>query len=100
MKYSVYVTETAQSDIEQLTDFIAYELKAPLTALRYTKGIITELQRLKIHAESISISSYKIASQFGKNARHVNYKNHTIIYTVIWNVVMIERIIASSLIVE
>jgi plasmid stabilization system protein ParE len=100
MKYSVFVTETAQSDIERLTDYIAYELKAPLTSLQYTKGIVNELHRLKIHAESISISSYKIALQFGENARHVNYKNHTIIYTVSGNIVMIERIIASSMIVE
>lgn len=99
-KYSVYVSETAQADIERLTDYIAFELQAPLTALRYANGIIAELQRLKKHAESVSVSTYKIALSFGINARHVNFKSHTIIYTVKGTVVVVERIIASSLIKE
>jgi len=38
--------------------------------------------------------------RYGKQARHVIYKNHTIIYTIQGDYVVIERIVTSALIAE
>jgi len=97
-KFRVAVSLNAQNDLDELTNFIAFELKSPLTALRYTNGIIAEMKKLSFHASSISISTHKFILQYGKYARHVTYKKHAIIYTIQGDNVVIEGVIASSLI--
>lgn len=99
-KYKVAVSLNAQNDLDDLTNFIAFELKSPLTSLRYTNGIIASMRKLSLHASSISISKHKFALRYGKQTRHVTYKKHTIIYSIQGDYVVIERIIASSLITE
>ena len=98
IKYRVAVAQNAQNDLDDLTNFIAFELKSPITSLRYTNGIVAEMKKLRFHAGSISISTQRFVLQYGKSARHVNYKKHTIIYTIQGENVIIERIIASALI--
>jgi len=98
-KYSVFVSENAQLDLNNLTDYISLELKSPISAFRYTNGIIAEMKKLGIHAESIPISSRKSILKYGYNARRVNYKNHTIIHLVYKNTVIIQRIISGAMIV-
>lgn len=99
-KYRVAVSQNAQNDLNDLTNFIAFELKSPITSLRYTNGIIAEMKKLSLHAGSISISTQRFVLQYGISARHVNYKKHSIIYTIRGEYVIIERIIASGLITE
>lgn len=98
--YRVLVSENAQLDIDDLTNFIAFELKSPITAYRYTNGIISEMKKLRMHAESISISTQRFILQFGINARRVKYKKHTIIYIIHNEDVIIQRIIASAMIID
>ncbi|HRZ96979.1 MAG TPA: hypothetical protein P5084_05445 [Paludibacter sp.] len=43
-KYRVAVSQNAQNDLNDLTNFIAFELKSPITSLRYTNGIIAEMK--------------------------------------------------------
>ena len=99
-KFKVAVSINAQADLDSLTNFIAFELKSPLTSLRYTNGIIAAMKKLSLHANSISISTHKFVLRYGKNARQITYKKHTLIYTIQGDYVIIERIIASSLIIE
>ena len=99
-KYRVAVSQNAQEDLDDLTNFIAFELKSPITSLRYTNGIIAEMKKLSIHAGSISISTQRFVLQYGKSARQVSYKKHTIIYTIQGENVIIEGIVASALIPE
>jgi plasmid stabilization system protein ParE len=96
--YKVYVSDIAQLDLDSLTNYIAFEIKSPVTALRYTRGIIAEMRKIKTHAESISISTQKSILQYALNARRVNYKKHAVIYTVNGETVLIRRIIVSSMI--
>lgn len=97
-KYNVAVSQNAQKDLDDLTSFIAFELKSPLTSLRYANGIIAEMKKLSLHAGSISISRHRFFLQYGKSPRHVSYKKHTIIYTIQGVNVIIEGIVASALI--
>ena len=99
-KYRVGVSQNAQYDLDNLTNFIAFELKSPITALRYTKGILAEMRKLSLHATSIAPSKHQFVLQYGKLARQVSYKKHTIIYTIHDDIVMIERIVTSALISE
>jgi hypothetical protein len=62
-KYSVYLSKEAQNDIEDLTDFIAFVLKAPITSKRYAEGIVKELNHLEKYTGSIRVSSQKYNSK-------------------------------------
>ena len=99
-KFKVALSLHAQADLDDLTNFIAFELKSPLTSLRYTNGIIATMKKLSQHASSVSISTHKFVLRYGKHARSVTYKKHTLIYTIQGDYVVVERIIASSLILE
>jgi len=99
-QFKVYISEQAWLDIENLTDYISRELKSPLTALRYTNGIIIEMLKLGKYANSISRSKYKSVLLYGNNARSISYKKHAVIYTVQQEKVIIHRIIIASLIKE
>ena len=99
-QFKVYISDQAWLDIDNLTDYIRRELKSPLTALRYTNGIIIEMLKLEKYADSISISNYKSVLLYGNNARSISYKKHTVIYTVQQETVIIHRIIIASLIKE
>jgi plasmid stabilization system protein ParE len=99
-QFKVYISDQAWSDIDNLTDYIRYKLKSPLTALRYANGIINEMLKLGKYADSISKSYYKSVLLYGNNARSINYKKHAVIYTVHKENVIIHRIIIASLIKE
>ena len=99
-QFKVYISDQAWLDINNLTNYIRRELKSPLTALRYTNGIVIEMLKLGKYADSISKSNYKSVLFYGNNARSISYKKHTIIYTVQQESVIIRRIILASLIKE
>lgn len=65
---------------------------------KFTEGLILEIRALSNHAESLPISLNKVVLKYGINARQVNFKKHTVIYTVMDNIVVIRKIIISSLI--
>lgn len=95
-KYSVYLSKEAQDDIEELADFIAIVLKSPITSKRYAEGIIKELEHLEKYAGSIRVSNQKIIKAFGTQLRRVNYKSHSIIYSIRKNIVIVHRIVLQS----
>ena len=99
-QFKVYISDQAWLDIDNLTDYIRRELKSPLTALRYTNGIVDEMLKLGKYADSIAKSNYKSVLLYGNNARSISYKKHTVIYTVQQETVIIRRIIVASLIKE
>ena len=55
---------------------------------------------LEYGAESILISTSNNILRYGENARRINYKDWAIIYTVLENIVKIERIVHGSLIIK
>ena len=60
--------------------------------MRYANGIIAEMKKLSYHAGSVAISTHRFVLQYGKSARRVSYKKHTIIYTIQGENVIIEGI--------
>jgi len=99
-KYNVYISKEARADLKEIADYIADILKAPYTSKQYAFGIVEEIKHLSKYAESIPISTQKSILYYGNNARRVNFKKTTIIYTIQVNTVIIQRIIAGSMIIE
>ena len=94
--YNVYISVQADSDLIELTSYIAYELKSPITSKRYATGIMSAIKKLKTSAESFAISTRSSVLRYGYNARRLNYKSHAIIYTVNGNNVFIEAIVPQA----
>jgi len=99
-QYSVVLSENAESDLQNYIDYIIYECKAPLTALRHYESLFETLNFLKRSPESYSIQTRASLQQFGANIRRVNFKKMAIIYTIHSDIVYIHRIVAGTMITE
>jgi len=95
-QYQILITEEAKHDIKQLADVIKYQYKSPLTAFSYVQGLIDEINKLEVSAETYVLQTRKSFLIYGFNVRRVNYKKMTIIYTVSNYTVHIHRIMPSS----
>jgi plasmid stabilization system protein ParE len=100
MGYFVKLTEVANRDIEKVIDYIENELFALVAAEKFLRGIYAEIARLKVYAGIYAVSTYRDVLKYGDNARRINYKEFTIIYTIHGNIVLIHRIIHGSMIKE
>jgi len=100
MKYNVEISEQASDDLENLAYAITEHFKSPLTAVRYLAGIEEKIRNLSNFPLAIAPSDSPSLLKYGFNVRHINYKKMTIIYTVSDNTVYVERVIASSLIID
>ena len=98
-KNVVKITDTALHDIENIHDYIAYELFEPVTADKYIRNIYDVIKHLSFYGVSITVSERNfLLSQYGSTVRNINYKKMAIIYTVENNEIIIQRIMASALI--
>jgi plasmid stabilization system protein ParE len=89
----------ARIDVNNLYNWMIFDLRQPLTADRYIKGLNDAIRRLSLYAGSIAPSRYNyIQSRYGPEARHITYKKMTIIYTIINDTVLIKRVISGNLI--
>ena len=96
-RYIILFSDDAENDFNSYIDYILYECKSPLTALRNYEELAETINQLKISPESFPIQPNL---RYGFNVRRVNYKKMAIIYTVHGNVVYIHRILASAMITE
>lgn len=98
-EYHITLLKRSLQDLDEITTFISSTYKAPLTAKKYTDGLLVSIRSLRKYAESIPVSTRKtILEKYGINIRRINYKRYAILYNVQGNTVIIRRIIAGSLI--
>ena len=98
-KSVVKITNIALQDIENVHDYIAYELFEPITADKYIRGIYEAIKYLTLYGTSVAVSEREsLLLQYGSTVRNIQYKRMTIIYTVENNNIMVQRIMAASLI--
>ena len=98
-KSVVKITDVALQDIENVHDFIAYELFEPITADKYIRGIYDAIKNLSLYGANIAVSERDfLLSRYGSTVRNINYKKMAIIYTVENNMIIVQRIMAASLI--
>jgi plasmid stabilization system protein ParE len=99
MKYLVRITDTALQDIENVHDYIAYELFEPITADKYIRGIYDAIKYLSFYGVSTAVSERDfLLLQYGSTVRNIQYKKMAIIYTIGNNEIIIQRIVPASLI--
>ena len=92
-------TDTALQDIENVYDYIAYELFEPITADKYIRGIYDAIKHLSFYGTSLAAGERNfLSSQYGSTVRNINYKKMAIIYTVENDEIIIQRIMAAALI--
>jgi len=98
-KNVVRITDTALQDIENVHDYIAYELFEPITADKYIRGIYDAIKHLSLYGTSIAVSERDfLLLQYGSTVRNINYKKMAIVYTVENKEIIIHRIVAAALI--
>jgi plasmid stabilization system protein ParE len=98
-KNVVKITDTALQDIENVHDYIAYELFEPITADKYVRNIFDAIKHLSFYGASVAVSERELLlSQYGSTVRNINYKKMAVIYTVENKEIIIQRIIAGALI--
>ncbi len=100
-EYTVEISEKAKEDILNLFYHIFAGYKSPLTAERYVRGLYNKIKTLSVSAEALPIQTGKSFLPYGKNARCINYKKMTIIYTIHDKVVVcICRVIPGAMITD
>jgi plasmid stabilization system protein ParE len=98
-KNRVKIAEAALRDIENVHDYIAYELCEPITADKYIRGLYDAITHLSLYGASVAASERNfLLSQYGATVRSINYKKMAIIYTVENNGIIIHRIMAAALV--
>jgi len=98
-KYLVKIDNIALQDIENVHDYIAYELLEPITADKYIRGIYDVIKHLSLYGASVAVSGRDfLLAQYGLTVRNINYKKMAIIYTVDNGSIIIRRIVAATLI--
>ena len=98
-KYVVTITDAARQDIENVHDYIAYELFEPVTADKYIRGVYDAIKHLSLYGISMTVSERDfLLSQYGETVRNINHKKMAIIYTVENDKIIIQRIMAAALI--
>ena len=98
-RYPIKITDTALQDIENVHDYIAYELFEPITADKYIRGIYGAITHLSLYGSSVAVNErHFLSSQYGSTVRNINYKKMAIIYTIDNHEIIIQRIMAATLI--
>jgi plasmid stabilization system protein ParE len=98
-KHLVKITDSALQDIEDVHDYIAYELFEPILADKYIRSFYDAIQHLSLYGASVAVSEREsLLSKYGSTVRNINYKKMAIVYTVENENIIIQRIIAAALI--
>jgi plasmid stabilization system protein ParE len=91
--------EEAFADIDEVFDYIAYELKSPDTAIDYYFGLLEKINSLKNDAHIFAPSSREFLQiRYGLEVYTVNYKKMAIVYNIDGDTVVIRRVMAGSLV--
>jgi len=97
--YSVLISPEAEADVNEVFEYIAFEVMVPETAIRYRMGIYNTIKKLSIVGAMLPVSQQPyLRKRYGVEVRTICYKKITIVYNIIGNVVYVRRVMASSLI--
>ena len=98
-EYSVIISPEAEADIDDVYNYIAFEVMSIETAVRYYMGIYDTIKRLSVVGAILPISQQPfLRRRFGADVRTISYKKMTIVYNIVGNVVYVRQVTASSLI--
>ena len=90
-QYEVEMTDLAEQDMEELTDYVAFSLKNPSAALSLVYGIRETIDSLQRYPERHELDRDKELAVRG--IRKIYYKSYKIYYMVDGEIVKILRIL-------
>ena len=93
-KQTVRITDKALSDLEEIYNYIAYQLKSPENAIGQYDRIAEAILRLEIFPERIRIMESEPENTMG--LRQLLCDNFSIIYVIKENSVIVTRILYSA----
>ena len=79
LEYKVITLPLAERDIAEQTDYIAYELNAPETAIKITKGFRQTINDLSIFLQKHELDEDEELAKY--KIRKTYYKNYKIYFT-------------------
>jgi plasmid stabilization system protein ParE len=98
-QFEILVLEEALADIDEVFDYIAYELKSLDTAIDYRLGLLEKINSLKINASIFAPSSREFLKlRYGSEVYTINYKKMVIVYNIDGDTVVIRRVMAGGLV--
>ena len=98
-QFEILILEEALADIEEVFDYIAYELKSPDTAIDYRFGLLEKINSLKDSAGIFAPSSREFLKlRYGQEVYTINYKKMVIVYNIDGNTAVIRRVMAGGLV--
>jgi len=98
-QFEVLILEEALADIDEVFDYIAYELKSLDTAIDYRFGLLEKINSLKINANLFAPSSREFLKlRYGPDVYSINYKKMVIVYNIDGNTAVIRRVMAGGLV--
>lgn len=99
-RYEVNLSDGAIEDLRDLFNVITYEYRTRRTAVKYIDGLFDTMNTLRFVAESFQLQNRPFFLKYGSFVYRVNYKKMAIIYTVRDRRVIIQRVMAASLITD
>lgn len=99
-KFLIVFVDDARQDILDLTNMIRFEYKAPITSVKYIRGLHQAIKKLGNIGGNFALQTHPFFSKYGRQVRRLNYKKMVIIYTIIGNTIIIHRVIPSSMIID
>lgn len=91
---TVFITDKAQADMENIYLYIAYELCSPETAVKQYKRIADEINKLNFFPERYGVID--IIGTNLKQLRRMKADNYSIIYCIIGNRVYVTNVLYSA----
>ena len=89
--YRIEMTDLAEEDLENIGDYIAFELKAPLIALDTVNGIREKAESLQEYPERHQLDDDEELAKRG--IRRIFYRNYKIYYIVQQDTVKVVRVL-------
>jgi len=95
----IWYSEQAEKDLQNVYEYIAFEILSPNTAVKYFNDLLDTIDTLKTTGKLFAYSQNDfLIFTYGADVRTINFKKMTIVYKVIGNYVIILRVMAGSLI--
>ena len=91
IQYQIRITELAESDLENIGDYIAYQLKNPSAAKNMVNGIRIQINSLQNFPERNDLDEDEFLAEIG--VRKDYYRNYKIYYVVREDIVYVIRIL-------
>ena len=99
--YSVKILDTVFADIDDIADFIV-EVSTPEHAVRYARELQAEIMTLRYLADIIPESRYLSVRHYHPHAKQLRTHNKqlNIIFHIEGNIVIVDKILASKMIIN